>query len=234
MKISSREEFIKEFNNVCNFLGIKYNNIDIYYEAFIHPSYANEVDIKKDYERLEFLGDAVLGFLVGEFLYLQDSSAEGVMSKKRSMYVCEQANSDYAMGMHLDRCILVGVGARKSLEHKKRSILGNIFESFLGALYLDQGMEAARKILSTWVFPKILENKGNYFKDYKTALQEAMQAERGCSPKYYVISEKGPAHNKTFEIVCEIDDIKLGYGVGKSKKEAEQLAAKEALNKLAE
>lgn len=226
-------EFIQKFKQFANTHNIKYNNIDYYYEAFSHPSYANEIQSGKNYERLEFLGDAILDFLVGEYLYKTYSIDEGDMTKLRAEYVCEQANADYTKELNLDELILVGVGAYKSKEHLRVSVLGNVFESFLGALYLDKGLDDVREILKVYVFPKIREQKTQFFVDYKTKLQEDMQAERGESPSYVIVNETGPSHDKTFEAIVKIDNVKLGRGVGKSKKEAEQEAAKDALEKLA-
>lgn len=226
-------EFIKKFNVLVKELNIEYKNIDYYFQAFIHPSYANEKKMNFDYERLEFLGDAILDFLVGEYLYKTYKYNEGKMTQIRAEYVCEQANAEYTIEMGLDKLIMVGNGARKANEHKRESVLGNVFESFLGALYLDHGIDDVRSILEKWVFPKIKEQKSEYFMDYKTKLQEYMQAERGENPTYVIVKESGPPHDKTFEAVVMADNLKLGSGVGKKRKDAEQAAAKEALDKLA-
>ena len=231
MKIS--EEFKNQFDVLAKKLQISYKNINLYYEAFIHPSYANEKKLNVDYESLEFLGDAILDFLVGEYLYKTYNYNEGNMTKIRAEYVCEQANSEYAVEMGLNELILVGNGARKANEHKRDSVLGNVFESFLGALYLDHDMDYVREILKIWVFPKIKELKNEFFMDYKTKLQEYMQAERGENPTYVIVKESGPPHDKTFEAVVMADNVKLGSGIGKKRKDAEQAAAKEALDKLA-
>ncbi len=227
------ENFKNKLDILVNNLNIKYQNIDLYYEAFVHPSYANEMKLEFNYERLEYLGDAILDFLVGEYLFKTYNYNEGKMTKIRAEYVCEQANADYTREMGLDELILVGVGAKKANEHKRESVLGNVFESFLGALYLDHDMDYVRNLLKKWVFPKIKENKNEFFMDYKTKLQEYLQAERGENPTYEIISERGPSHDKTFEAVVIVDKVKLGSGIGKKIKEAEQAAAKEALDKLA-
>ncbi len=229
-----KNNFKDKFDEVCSFLNIDYCNLDLYFEAFTHPSYANEINSNKDYERLEFLGDAILDFLVGEFLFNSSKNfKEGDMTKIKATYVCENANADYTMEMHLNTLIMVGVGAYKSKEYEKKSVLGNIFESFLGALYLDHDIDYVRHLLEKWVFPKIADLKMKFFIDYKTKLQEAMQAERGESPTYLIVNETGPSHDKTFEALVKIDNIKLGRGIGKTKKDAEQNAAKAALEILA-
>ena len=221
------DELFKELN-------LSYNNIDLYYEAFSHPSYANEMGTNKHYERLEYLGDAILDFLVGEYLFkTRPDMAEGQMTKLRAEYVCESANEQYSNSMNLGKLILFGVGAKKENLKIKKSVLGNVFESFLGALYLDHNMDYVRNVLEKWVFPRIGNMKVQFFVDYKTKLQETMQAERTQSPTYLIVNESGPAHDKTFEAMVKVDGIKLGRGIGKTKKDAEQEAAKDALEKLA-
>ena len=221
------DELFKELN-------LSYNNIDLYYEAFSHPSYANEMGTNKHYERLEYLGDAILDFLVGEYLFkTRPDMAEGQMTKLRAEYVCESANEQYSNSMNLGKLILFGVGAKKENLKIKKSVLGNVFESFLGALYLDHNMDYVRNVLEKWVFPRIGNMKVQFFVDYKTKLQETMQAERTQSPTYLIVNESGPAHDKTFEAMVKVDGIKLGRGIGKTKKDAEQEAAKVALSKLA-
>lgn len=226
-------EFEQEFKKIADKLDLKYKNINYYYEAFIHPSFANENKLDFHYERLEFLGDAILDFLVGEYIFKTQNIKEGEMTRIRSKYVCENANADYTIECQLNNCLLVGRGARMQGEDKKLSVLGNLFESFLGAVYLDLGMDAASKIMEKIVFPKIEFNTVVFFEDYKTKLQECIQAESRKSVEYKVINEVGPSHNKTFEVIVTHEGAKLGKGIGKSKKEAEQKAAQDALNKLA-
>ena len=231
--LETKKQFIQKLNKLANNLNITYKNVDYYFEAFSHPSFGNENKSGINYERLEFLGDAILDFLVGEYLYKTFNLQEGAMSKIRAEYVCEQANSEYSQEMHLDELIMLGVGAKNQGEGKRLSVLGNVFESFLGALYLDHGIDYVRDLLKIWVFPKIKDQGTLFFVDYKTKLQECMQAERGESPTYEIVRETGPAHNKTFEAIVKIENVKLGRGVGKSKKDAEQEAAKNAIDKLA-
>ena len=226
--------FKRKLDELFKELNLSYNNIDLYYEAFSHPSYANEMGTNKHYERLEYLGDAILDFLVGEYLFkTRPDMAEGQMTKLRAEYVCESANEQYSNSMNLGKLILFGVGAKKENLKIKKSVLGNVFESFLGALYLDHNMDYVRNVLEKWVFPRIGNMKVQFFVDYKTKLQETMQAERTQSPTYLIVNETGPAHDKTFEALVKVDDIKLGRGIGKTKKDAEQEAAKDALEKLA-
>lgn len=229
----TKKQFVVEFEKIAKKLNIDYKNIDYYYEAFVHPSFANEHKLDFHYERLEFLGDAILDFLVGEFLFKTQNLKEGEMTKIRSKYVCENANADYTLECDLQSCLMVGRGAKNQGEDKKKSVLGNLFESFLGAIYLDLGMEAARGILEKIVFPKIEYHTVDFFVDYKTKLQEYIQAESRKSVEYRVIREVGPSHDKEFEVVVVHDGTRLGKGIGKSKKLAEQNAAKDALDKLA-
>ena len=229
----NKVQFQKKFDIIANKCNIKYQNIDLYYEAFVHPSYANEHNLDFHYERLEFLGDAILDFLVAEYLYKTKDFHEGQMTKVRAKYVCEQANSDYTQELNLHDCLMVGKGAKKQGEDQKDSVLGNLFESFLGAVYLDLGMDEARKVLNAFVFPKIISNDVEFFVDYKSKLQECIQAESRKSVQYFIVNEHGPAHSKTFEVEVRHENVKLGKGIGKTKKEAEQNAAKDALNKLA-
>lgn len=222
--------FETQFKQLCQLIGISYHHIDYYYEAFTHPSYANEHRVSH-YERLEFLGDALLGFLVGEFLFHATPISEGEMTKIRANYVCAQANAQYSAELNLDRCLMLGKGAKEQNEDSQ-AVLADLFESFLGAMYLDHGINYVREFLARIVFPKIQTKKQDFFIDYKSKLQEYIQAETRQTVQYNLLSESGPPHNKTFEVAVIHDDIHLGVGVGKTKKEAEQQAAKDALEKL--
>lgn len=221
------------FDSFFQKYNIKIKNKQLMLQAFTHSSYSNEYHTK-NYERLEFLGDAILDFLVGEYIYKnRPDMQEGKMTKLRAKYVCEQANADYTKEMKLNTCLMVGKGAKKQGEDQKLSVLGNVFESFLGAIYLDHNMEYARKILERFVFPKIFQEKEIFFEDYKSELQELIQAENRKGVTYITVSESGPAHDKVFEVIVQYEETKLGRGKGKTKKEAEQNAAKDALTKLA-
>jgi ribonuclease-3 len=214
-------------------LGIQGNQFDLYKVAFTHQSYANENHVESN-ERLEYLGDAILDFLVAEFLYQKfPDLPEGQLTRIRAKYVCASANSRYALQIGLDKCLLLGKGEAEQGGKSKPSLLGDLFEAFLGAVYLDSGIDNVRTILDKIVFPKIGDNKSNFFMDYKSHLQELIQAESRQGVEYVLVRETGPAHNKTFTVSVFHDRIKLGNGVGKSKKEAEQNAAKDALEKLA-
>ncbi len=208
-------------------LGIKANNIKLYEKAFCHTSYANEHGCES-YERLEYLGDAVLELVISEYLYKNTESLEGVMTKQRSSYVCENANYEYMQKIGLYKYIRVGHGEVGNIQ---KAIVADIFEAFIGAIYLDQGFDRAKEFVLDIVTPYIL-NKTYFFNDYKSILQEAVQTDRR-SLLYELVDESGPAHDKSFTIVVRIDDVVYGKGTAGSKKEACQLAAKDTLEKLA-
>ena len=221
------------FNELAKNNSIKYNDINIYYLAFTHTSYANEHHVPSN-ERLEFIGDAVLDALIGLYLYKKyPDMGEGELSKLRAKYVCEEANCDYSLALGLDKLIMLGKGEEEQGGRTRVTVLGDLFEAFLGALYLDNhGKKEVEKILEKYVYPNI-SNSEEYHKDYKSTLQELIQAENRKSVNYEVIKDEGPAHNKTFTVAVYFENVKLGEGVGHSKKEAEQRAAKVALEKLA-
>lgn len=208
--------------------GIVPNNIKIYEVAMSHSSYANEHKDKKNYERLEFLGDAVLELVVSEYLYKNYEQDEGDMTKTRANYVCENANYEYMNKLGLIKFIKVGNG---EVDNIKKAIVADIFEAFIGALYLDQGFPKAKEFVLEIITPYIL-NKTYFFNDYKSILQEAVQTDKR-SLLYELVDESGPAHDKSFTIAVRIDDVIYGKGTAGSKKEACQMAAKEALEKLA-
>ena len=213
-------------------LKIKPKDKELYKTAFSHSSYVNEHKVKSDYERLEFLGDAVLDLVLADYLYTHHKESEGEMTKVRANYVCENANYSYATDLGLPKYILVGHGEMKDGESPKKAIVADIFEALMGAIYLDLGYSTARNVILRIVVPYIEDPNITFFSDYKSSLQEFVQTEQK-SLEYVITKEEGPAHNKTFTIDVIIDQIVYGTGVGSSKKEAEQEAAKYALEKLA-
>ncbi len=213
-------------------IGIKPKDERLYATAFSHSSYANEHKAKSDYERLEFLGDAVLDLVVADYLYSFHSGTEGEMTKVRASYVCENALYEYSMNLGLNKYIKVGHGEEKEGGKYKKAIVADIFEALFGAIYLDLGYATARKTLLKIIVPYIEDPNIIFFSDYKSSLQEFVQTEqKGLS--YELLEENGPAHDRTFKVQVTIDGIVYGVGVANSKKEAEQLAAREALSKLA-
>lgn len=213
-------------------LGVIPNESRLYMIAFSHSSYANENNLKSDYERLEFLGDAVLELITSEYLYKNLNVEEGDMTKLRASYVCENACYTYATDLGFSNYIKVGHGEEKDGGKFKKVIVADIFEAFTGALYLDQGFEKTKEVILNIIVPYIEDPKVVFFSDYKSALQESIQTEKR-SLEYVLVDEQGPAHNKTFTMIVKVDDIVYGKGTAGSKKEAEQEAAKDALDKLA-
>ena len=212
-------------------LHIRPKNIDLYKQAFTHTSYAYEHELDYSYETLEFLGDAIVDLAVSDYLYKNKNYNEGVMTKTRASYVCEDALYTYSLDLNFDKYILLGNGEKGSGGSLKKAILADVFEAFIAAIYLDQGFDKAKKIALDIIVPYIENDNILLFNDYKSELQEVVQ-DIQKSLKYELINEEGPAHNKTFKVCVLIDDISYGEGIGHNKKEAEQEAAKCALKKL--
>ena len=213
-----------------NFLAkynIKLSNENLLKIALTHSSYSNEHG-GKNYERLEFLGDAVLQLITSEYFYKKYTYQEGELSKIRASFVCEEALAQYAKDVGIDKHIKVGNGQIRNIND---TIIADTFESVLGAIYLDQGFEVARKYALEVLSPYVLEHHV-FLGDYKSRLQEMVQTDKK-SLEYRLISETGPSHDKTFVFEVVIDGIVYGKGQGKSKKEAEQNAAYDALKKEA-
>lgn len=212
---------------------IKVKSYDNFLLAMTHSSYANEHNLKHN-ERIEFLGDAILGLMVAEYIYLNfQTMPEGNMSKLRASYVCEDANAKYAREIGIDKLLLLGHGEELSGGRERPAILSDAFESFLGAIYLEGGIEEVRKLLKVVVFPHVLAINEVQFIDYKSRLQEYIQSETRTALDYRLDNVEGPPHNRLFTMSVYLDNMKLGTGKGKSKKDAEQEAAKAALAKMA-
>lgn len=206
-------------------MGIEIKNKELLETALTHSSYSNEHNCD-NYERLEYLGDAILESVTSEYLYLNTDYSEGEMTKIRANYVCEKALATYSKKMGIDRYIRLGHGQINNLND---TIIADVFEAVAAAVYLDQGYEVVKKYLQDIIVPFIKEG-WDFNTDYKTKLQEAVQTNKK-SLEYLLIREYGEAHDKTFEMAVKIDNIIYGKGIGKSKKEAEQNAALDALNK---
>ena len=206
-------------------MGIEIKNKELLETALTHSSYSNEHNCD-NYERLEYLGDAMLESVTSEYLYLNTDYSEGEMTKIRANYVCEKALATYSKKMGIDRYIRLGHGQINNLND---TIIADVFEAVAAAVYLDQGYEVVKKYLQDIIVPFIKEG-WDFNTDYKTKLQEAVQTNKK-SLEYVLIREYGEAHDKTFEMAVKIDNIIYGKGIGKSKKEAEQNAALDALNK---
>ena len=202
--------------------------------AFTHTSYANEHRLLKisHNERLEFLGDAVLQLIISEYLYTKyPKRPEGDLSKLRSMIVREESLAGFARDCQFDQFIKLGRGEEKSGGRNRDTILGDLFEAFLGALLLDKGVEAVKSFLYQVMIPKVEAGDFERVTDYKTKLQELLQINGDVEITYQIVSETGPAHAKNFEVAVLINGRKSGQGQGRSKKLAEQEAAKNAFEK---
>ena len=216
------DDFLKRWN-------IKIKNEKLFEIALSHASFAHEHQDKQDYERLEFLGDAVLELVVSDYLYKNLYKKEGEMTKVRASYVCENALYEYMKDLDLIKYIKVGHGEVGEI---KKAIVADIFESIMAVIYLEEGFLKAKEVILDIIVPYIENPKISFFHDYKSVLQEALQTDKK-SFIYETIDETGPAHNKRFTVVVKVDNIVFGKGIGSSKKEAAQIAAKEALKKLA-
>jgi len=220
----------KEAENIMDFLKqfhIQLKEPKLMETALTHSSYSNEHNCE-NYERLEFLGDAVLELITSEYFYKQTTYKEGDMSKIRASFVCEKALATYARNLGLEEYIKVGHGQAHNIND---TILADVFEAVLGAIYLDQGFEVAKKYIDEIIIPYI-KSGTHFLGDYKSLLQELVQTDKK-SLEYVLVGESGPAHDKCFEIEVRIDDMVYGKGQGKSKKEAEQNAAYDAYRKSA-
>ena len=211
---------------VFNKLDINPTNMNLYTTAVTHSSFTNENPSYPDYERLEFLGDAVLEIIISEYLYKERKLEEGIMTRMRASYVCEEACATYAKEIGLDKDIRVGSG-----EAVNQTITADVFEAFVAALYLDQGFDFTKEFVLN-IITKYIEDEMDFLHNYKTTSQELVQTEKR-SLIYEGIGEEGPSHNKIFTSIVKIDDIIMGKGTGNSKKASEQEAAKDALSKQA-
>ena len=211
-------------------LGIKPKNKDNYKKAFIHTSYAYENNLPYSYERLEFLGDAIVDLAISDYLYTNKNYTEGEMTKIRASYVCENALFEYANDLGFSNYLKLGNGELLSGGLHKKAILADTFEAFIAAIYLDLGFQKAKEVALKVIVPYIENKNIHFFSDYKSELQETVQDVQK-NLKYELVKEEGPAHDRSFVINVKIDDIVYGTGVGHSKKEAEQEAAKSALKK---
>ncbi len=205
-------------------IDVNPTNINLYMEAVTHSSYTNENPSYPDYERLEFLGDAVLEITISDYLYKERKLEEGVMTRMRASYVCEEACATYAKELELDKDIKIGSG-----ETINDTILADVFEAFVAALYLDQGFEFTKKFVLD-IITRYIEKGITFLHDYKSTLQELVQTVKK-SVIYEVVEETGPSHNKSFTSVVKIDGIIMGKGTAGSKKASEQEAARVALSK---
>lgn len=218
-------------------IGVRFNDVNLLKQAFVHRSHLNESrDVTTSNERLEFLGDAVLSFVTSEYLYkTYPDFPEGTLTNIRSTLVKTKSLATVAATLKLGELLLLSKGEESSGGRTNDSLLADCFESLLGAIYLDQGIEMAKNFLLSYLLNKtddIIKNKS--YIDYKSLLQEITQEKTKNSPLYRVTKSEGPDHNKTFWVEVLEGETVLGKGVGKSKQEGEQMAAQDALEKRKE
>lgn len=224
---------IEEIDRLQERIGYKFNNTEFLHTALTHSSYANENRAKKlkDNERLEFLGDSVLGLISAELLFMKYKHLpEGGLTKIRAAVVCEEALAGYSKEFALGDAILLGCGEERTGGRDRASILADGFEALLAAIFLDGGLDEARKFALPFIEREIEKSLSKFGRhDYKTMLQEIVQQNPGEQLKYLFVGAKGPDHDRIFEVDVYINSNKIGSGSGKSKKEAEQAAAEQAL-----
>jgi ribonuclease-3 len=214
------------------FFGLDFKDKELLQRALTHSSYANENNCPSN-ERLEYIGDAVLDLLMGKYLFEKHPEfREGDLTKKRAKNVCESALVEYAKECNLKKYLLLGKGEEKSGGRNRVALQADAFEALIGAVYMDKGLDETYKIFNTVIVPIVEADRQDNFVDYKSYLQELVQSDKR-SLEYKIVSEKGPSHAKIFQTRVYMDDILMGEGIGKSKKEAEQNAAEMALKKLA-
>lgn len=225
-----------EINEIQEKIAYHFNNINLLERALIHRSYGNENWKYKNVnnEKLELLGDAVLDLIVTEYLYLNfEADSEGELAKLKAMIVSEPVLAGISQSINLGKYLLLSKGEEITNGREKESILGDAFEALLGSIYLDSGFENVKRIALKYLKYKIDHVKEDEtLTDYKTIFQEYTQKEFKKIPEYSVIEETGPDHSKSFKVVVKLKDKIVSDGIGKNKKMAEQMAAKNACKKL--
>lgn len=234
--MNSKENLIKNLQQLEEIMGYTFKDKGNAVLALTHSSYANENKNARfeSNERLEFLGDAVLNVSISENLFMNyPELAEGDMTKVRANIVCETSLVRCSEKLGIGKYLLLGKGEELTGGRKRISILSDAFEALIGAIYIDSGLDSAKKFIYTHM-AQIIDDavKGTLFLDYKTQLQEFVQRDSDCRITYEIIHEKGPDHNKCFVSQVKINNMVMGVGEGKSKKEAEQNAAMTALEKV--
>lgn len=209
-------------------IGYSFKNREYLHRALSHSSYVNERHNKEESnERLEFLGDSVLGIITADYYFHNFSLPEGELTKLRASTVCEKTLSSFADQIELGKYLKLGKGEERTGGRQRPSINADAFEAVIAAIYLDGGIEEARKFVLRFV--ERLSEKHGSFKDYKTTLQEIIQKNPEETLEYIVVDETGPDHDKSFKVEVHLNSNVIGRGSGKSKKNAEQEAAREAL-----
>lgn len=223
-------------NSLENRLNYKFKNINLLKNALIHSSYANEVrGNTHSNERLEFLGDSVLSIIVSEHIYTKfPNMPEGELTRMRASLVCEKSLCEFSRELGIGEYLKLGKGEDKNGGRERDSILADAFEAVLAAIYLDGGIEPAKTHVMNTVLSDLKHHEEDTFKDYKTTLQEIIQRNPEESVSYFLIDETGPDHNKSFTVEVRMNSNVIGTGSGKNKKQAEQMAAKQALQLMGE
>ncbi|NWG28048.1 MAG: ribonuclease III [Ignavibacteriaceae bacterium] len=224
-----------KFQQIEKIIGDTISNKNIYVEALIHRSFLEENDqYNFSNERLEFLGDSVLNLIIGEYLFNKfPQEEEGFLTKVRAKLVNRNALSLVAENINLGDLLIISSNVPKSITHNSKSVLSDALEALIGAIYLDRGIETCKNFVQTNIIEPALKN-GEHLIDenYKSQLLEYAQANKLAIPLYQIVSEEGPHHDKTFTAEVLIEGKVLGEGKGKSKKEAEQNAARVALKRI--
>lgn len=225
-------ERIQDLDSLQKQIGYTFRDISLLNKSLTHKSYVNEnSDSLKNNERFEFLGDSVLDLIVtGYLLKAFPDFSEGILSKIRAAVVNESCLADLARQIGLGKYLLLGKGEESSGGREKNSLLANAYEALAGAVYFDSNLEKAMDLYIPVLSKEIAKYADTArFRDYKSELQEYTQTHFNCIPNYNIVAEKGPAHEKQFEVVVLVQETIRGRGAGKSKKESEQAAAKSAL-----
>lgn len=219
---------LKEFQGKIRYY---FNDKELLIEALSHSSYANEKRKgRNSNERLEFLGDSVLSIVVSQYLFEHFTHLpEGELTKIRASLVCEKSLYEFAKQIDLGEHILLGKGEENTGGRERVSILADAFEAVIAAVFLDGGLEAARRHILKFIPKDIDDRKPVSFSDHKTILQEIIQKNPEEKVEYKLVGQSGPDHNKAFKVQVRLNSNVIGTGIGRSKKEAEQMAAKEAL-----
>lgn len=212
-------------------LQYSFNNKELLKNALTHSSYANETHAANgSNERLEFLGDSVLSIIVSEYLYKNFKNLpEGELTKLRASLVCEKTLCMFSKQINVGDYLLLGKGEANNHGNERASILADAFEAILAAIFIDGGMEAAKKHVMRFILPELNNCEFDLFTDYKTSLQEVIQRNPEERLSYVLIDETGPDHDKRFTVEVHLNSNVIGTGIGKSKKQAEQEAAHQAL-----
>ena len=219
-----------EYTALMHKLGYRFRDPRLLEKALTHSSYANEGRHGlESNERLEFLGDSVLGFVAAKYLFEKETGPEGELTKLRAAVVCEKALCSYSRELGLGDYLLLGKGERLTGGAERPSILADAFEAVIAAMFLDGGLEPVRGFVLRFVEKEANNQRKRHFKDYKTTLQEIVQQNPEEKLEYVLTGESGPDHSKQFVVEVHLNSNVIGTGRGRSKKEAEQQAAREAL-----